>query len=70
MATVLLAKELKDTGIKVNSVAPDFTVTDLNGGGAEAQTVEEGAKASVLAALLTDDDMTGGFFGREGPEPW
>ncbi|MFD2237193.1 SDR family oxidoreductase [Aureimonas populi] len=70
MATVLLAKELKDTGIKVNSVAPGFTATDLNGGGPGAQTVEEGAEASVLAALLPDDGMTGGFFGREEPEPW
>lgn len=70
MATVLLAKELKDTGIKVNSVAPGYTATDLNGGGQGAQTVEEGAQASVLAALLPDDGPTGAFFGLEGPEPW
>lgn len=70
MATVLLAKELKNTGIKVNSVAPGYTGTDLNGGGPGAQTVEEGAEASVLAALLPDDGPTGGFLGRKEPEPW
>lgn len=70
MATVLLAKELKDNGIKVNSVAPGYTATDLNGGGQGAQTVEEGAQASVLAAFLPEDGMTGAFFGSDGPEPW
>ncbi|WP_027350826.1 SDR family oxidoreductase [Halotalea alkalilenta] len=70
MATILLAKELKSASIKVNSVAPGFTATDLNGGGPGAQTVEEGAEASVLAALLPDDGTTGGFLGRQEPEPW
>lgn len=70
MATVLLAKELRDTSIKVNSVSPGFTATDLNGGGPGAQSVEEGATASVLTALLPDSGRTGGFMGRDGPEPW
>ena len=70
MATVLLAKELSGTAIKVNSVAPGFTATDLNGGGEGAQTVEQGAEASVSAALLGEDGPTGGFLGREGVEPW
>jgi NAD(P)-dependent dehydrogenase (short-subunit alcohol dehydrogenase family) len=70
MATVLLAKELADSRIKVNSVAPGFTATDLNGGGEGAQTVEEGAKASVVAALLPEPGVTGSFLGGEEVEPW
>jgi NAD(P)-dependent dehydrogenase (short-subunit alcohol dehydrogenase family) len=31
MLTVQLAAELKDSGIKVNSVDPGYTATDLNG---------------------------------------
>lgn len=71
MVTVLLAKELKETGIKVNSVAPGYTATDLNGGLLPgAQTVEEGAEASVTAALLPDSGEAGGFIGRFASEPW
>lgn len=69
MATVLLAKELAETGIVVNSVAPGFTATDLNGGGPGAQSPEEGARASVEAALRTNG-KTGRFLGHEGSEPW
>ncbi|MET3601728.1 SDR family oxidoreductase [Martelella mangrovi] len=70
MATVLLAKELNEIGIKVNSVAPGFTATDLNGGGPGAQSAAEGARASVAAALLSDDGPTGRFLTQSAEEPW
>lgn len=70
MLTVLLAKELHATNIKVNSVAPGFTATDLNGGGPGAQTATEAAQVSVMAALLPDDGPTGGFIGQSAEEPW
>ncbi|QDL93122.1 SDR family NAD(P)-dependent oxidoreductase [Paroceanicella profunda] len=69
MATILLAKELAGTGIVVNSVAPGFTATDLNGGGPGAQSPRDGARASVAAALR-GDGTTGRFLAHDGIEPW
>ncbi|AOW12696.1 short-chain dehydrogenase [Hydrogenophaga crassostreae] len=68
MLTVHLAAELLDSGIKVNSVAPGYTATDLTGG--SGQSVAQGAAASVRMALLPDDGPTGGFFSVNGTEPW
>lgn len=70
MATVLLAKEVHATSIKVNSVAPGFTATDLNGGGPGAQTAAEAARLYLMAALLPNDGPTGGFLGQSAEEPW
>ena len=69
MLTVLLAAELKGTGIKVNAAAPGFTATDLNGNRGH-QTPAEGAVAPSRLALLPDDGPTGGFFSASKPEPW
>jgi NAD(P)-dependent dehydrogenase (short-subunit alcohol dehydrogenase family) len=69
MLTVQLAAELKEARVKVNSVDPGFTATDLNGHRGY-QTVAEGAAAPVRLALLPDDGPTGGFFNAEGPQPW
>jgi len=67
--TIHLARELKDTGIKVNAVEPGLTATryvSLPG----AQPVEVGAEASVRYALIGEDGPTGGFFDRFGPYKW
>jgi len=69
MFTVILADELKDTGIKVNVVNPGYTATDLNGNSGH-QTVAEGAQEAVRVALLPDDGPTGAFTSKEGPDPW
>jgi len=70
MFTVLLAKELKETSIKVNSADPGWTQTDM--GGADAKySVEEGAKPAVWLACLDEDGPTGKFFTHEQVEnPW
>jgi NAD(P)-dependent dehydrogenase (short-subunit alcohol dehydrogenase family) len=55
--------------IRINSVDPGFTATDFNQHRG-TQTVEQGAEAIVRYALITHDGPTGGFFDRNGTEPW
>jgi NAD(P)-dependent dehydrogenase (short-subunit alcohol dehydrogenase family) len=69
MFTVQLAYELRDTNIKVNSADPGYTATDLNGHRGP-QTVEEGVVAAMRLALLGEDGPTGGFFDKNGQQPW
>lgn len=69
MVTVQFAKELAAAGIKVNAADPGYTATDLNGHRG-AQSVEEGARASVKLALLDESGPTGGLFDQRGPVPW
>ncbi len=59
--TVLLAKELRPEGIKVNSADPGLTQTDAGGPNAP-YTVEQGARPAVWLACIDDDGPTGCFF--------
>jgi len=63
--TVKLARELKDTKIKVNSVCPGFVATYAGTEQWGARPVEEGAKGIVWAATLPDNAPSGKFF-RDG----
>ncbi|GAB2827624.1 SDR family oxidoreductase [Actinocorallia aurea] len=67
--TVNYAKELREEGVLVNSVAPGFVDTDSNAH-TGFLTVAEGAAVVVRLATLGADGPTGGFFGAEGPVPW
>ena len=67
--TVMLADELKDTNIKVNSADPGYTATDLNGNSGY-KTVAEGAAVIVDLATLAHDGATGGYFDDKGALPW
>jgi NAD(P)-dependent dehydrogenase (short-subunit alcohol dehydrogenase family) len=69
MMTVQLAWELRDTPIKVNTVNPGYTATDLNGN-TGTQTVKEGAVETVRQSLVPDDAPTGGFYETGGVVPW
>jgi NAD(P)-dependent dehydrogenase (short-subunit alcohol dehydrogenase family) len=69
MFTVDLAWELRDTKIKVNSICPGFTATDMNNN-TGTQTIEEGAEAIVRFAQQPDDSPSGGFFHKDGTYPW
>lgn len=62
--TVILADELKGTGILCNCVSPGWVKTDM-GGVAATRSVEEGTRDIVMLATLPDDGPTGQFF-REG----
>jgi NAD(P)-dependent dehydrogenase (short-subunit alcohol dehydrogenase family) len=67
--TRIFYDELKDTGIKVNSVCPGWVRTEM--GGEEAPlSIEEGAKGIVWAATLPADGPSGGFFRHGEVIPW
>jgi NAD(P)-dependent dehydrogenase (short-subunit alcohol dehydrogenase family) len=67
--TLQFAYELRKTAIKVNSADPGFTATDLNQHRG-TRTVEQGARAAVRLATLTEDGPTGGFFNEDGSVSW
>ncbi|WP_166979393.1 SDR family NAD(P)-dependent oxidoreductase [Paramicrobacterium fandaimingii] len=56
-------------GIRINSVEPGFTNTDLNGR-TGTQTVEEGAAIIVKMAQVRPDGPTGTFVSAQGVLPW
>lgn len=67
MLTVQYAKAFPD--LRINSVEPGFTRTDLNGN-TGTQTVAEGARIIVRMARIAPDGPTGGYFDVKGPLPW
>ena len=67
--TVMLANELYEDHILVNSVTPGYTATDLNQFQG-AKSVEQGAKAIVNIAALADRNITGQFFKEVGEVEW
>ena len=69
MMTVQLAYELRDTKIKVNSVNPGYTATDLNNNQGP-QTIEQGAAEIVRVALIGPEGPTGQFLETGGTLPW
>jgi NAD(P)-dependent dehydrogenase (short-subunit alcohol dehydrogenase family) len=62
MITVMYAKELRDTPIKVNAANPGFTATDFNGHRG-FRTAAGGAEPSVYLATLPDDGPSGIHWG-------
>jgi NAD(P)-dependent dehydrogenase (short-subunit alcohol dehydrogenase family) len=68
--TVKLARQLKNEGIKVNSVCPGWVATFPGTAEWGARSVTEGAKGIVWAATLTKDGATGGFFRDGAPLTW
>jgi NAD(P)-dependent dehydrogenase (short-subunit alcohol dehydrogenase family) len=67
--TVALAKDLRNTPIKVNSADPGFTSTDMNGHTGPKKP-EDAALVPVRLATLPPDGPTGGYFDENGPVPW
>ena len=67
MLTVQYAKALPN--IRINSVDPGYTATDLNHHSGP-QTVTEGTDAIVRMATIANDGPTGTFSDRRGTLPW
>ena len=67
--TVFFAKELLHSPIKINSVCPGFTATDLNGNSGY-RSVDQAASIVVKLATINSDGPTGGFFDDDGVVPW
>ncbi|WP_435770693.1 SDR family NAD(P)-dependent oxidoreductase [Nocardioides sp. SYSU DS0651] len=70
--TVVLAKALADTPIKVTAVCPGWVQTDLAPGNREQAptTPEEAAEVVHRAATLGADESSGTFIDAAGPVPW
>nr|WP_317044657.1 SDR family NAD(P)-dependent oxidoreductase [Confluentibacter lentus] len=67
--TLNLAKELRDTNIKINSVEPGYTATNLNNYSG-TQTIEQGVEVIVKYATIGINAPTGKFFNKEGEFAW
>ncbi|MFK0157639.1 SDR family oxidoreductase [Streptomyces sp. NPDC090499] len=67
MLTVQFAKAFP--ALRINSVEPGFTKTDLNGN-TGTQSVEQGAEIIVRMAQIGPDGPTGGYFDVNGRLPW
>jgi len=66
--TLILSNELKDTGVKVNSVSPGWVKTDMGGANA-SKSIKAGADTAVW--LATADNIPNGRFISERKEiPW
>ena len=67
--TVMLANELRGSGISVNSVTPGHTATDLNQFQG-TRTVEQGAMPIVKLATQPGQAATAKFFKEGGEAAW
>ena len=67
--TIHLARELRDTTIRVNSAHPGWVKTSVGGDNAPME-VEGSAKTSIQLATLNDDGASGGFFHDGEALPW
>ncbi len=67
--TAILAKAMRADGIKVNSMCPGWTKTDMGGEGAP-NSPEQAAGVALRLATLPADGATGGFFNEAGAMAW
>jgi NAD(P)-dependent dehydrogenase (short-subunit alcohol dehydrogenase family) len=67
--TTLVAKEVRDANILINSVCPGWVRTDM-GGEQAPLTAEQGADTPLWLATLPDGGPSGGFFSERRQIPW
>lgn len=69
MLTVITARLLEGTNVKINAAHPGWVKTDMGTDRAPLE-VPAGAKTAVELALLPEDGPNGGFFHLGRPLPW
>jgi NAD(P)-dependent dehydrogenase (short-subunit alcohol dehydrogenase family) len=69
MLTVLYARALRDSTIRVYAVCPGRCATDLNGNAGE-RTPRQGAAIAIRVAITPDEYADGGFVDDGGPIDW
>jgi NAD(P)-dependent dehydrogenase (short-subunit alcohol dehydrogenase family) len=67
--TTLVAKEVRNDNILINSACPGWVRTDM-GGDQAPLTPEQGADTPVWLATLPDGGPTGGFYRERKRIPW
>ncbi len=67
--TRIMADEIKEINIKVNTMAPGWVRTDMGGQNAP-RSLTQGADTIIWLATLPDDGPTGGFFEDRKPIAW
>lgn len=67
--TTLLAKEVRNDNILINSASPGWVRTDM-GGDQAPLTPEQGADTPVWLATLPNGGPTGGFYRERTLTPW
>jgi NAD(P)-dependent dehydrogenase (short-subunit alcohol dehydrogenase family) len=67
--TRIMADEVRDKDIKVNTMAPGWVRSDMGGPGAP-RSLAQGADTIVWLATLPAEGPTGGFFENRKPTPW
>jgi len=71
--TIALAKHLRESPIKVNSICPGWLQTDLGGPenrAAAPMSADEGARIVVEMASIPAEGPNGTFVDRDGVVPW
>lgn len=67
--TKILANEVKNNNILVNTMCPGWVKTDMGGANAH-RTVEQGADTAVWLSISDDNKQTGKFFRDRKEIPW
>ena len=67
--TRIMADEVKEKNIKINTMDPGWVRSDM-GGASAPRSLTQGADTIVWLANLPADGPTGGFFGDRQPIPW
>lgn len=67
--TRIMAAEIKDRDIKINTMTPGWVRSDMGGSNAP-RSLTQGADTIIWLATLPEDGPTGGFFEDRAPANW